>query len=103
MAVPAWLTATSIPHWVGRPFGPRVAIIAAALVGLSVFLAGQALLRTPELGCIADGFGHLPGTSRGGAAGITGGGRASPPPREPHLRRFPPRPHPPLARRARPA
>ncbi len=84
MAVPAWLTATSIPHWVGRPFGPRVAIIAAALVGLSVFLAVQALLRTPELGWIADGFGHLRGTARGGIAGRTAAGAAS---RRPATRR----------------
>ena len=76
MAVPAWLTATSISHWVGRPFGPRVAIIAAALVGLSVFLAVQALLRTPELGWIADGFGHLRGKARGGIAERTVAGAA---------------------------
>src|SRR5258706_15048271 len=84
MAVPAWLTAPSIPHWVGRPFGPRVAIIAAALVGLSVFLAVQALVRPPELGWIADGFGHLRGTARGGIAGRTAAGAAS---RRPATRR----------------
>src|SRR5260221_14264353 len=84
MGVPAWLTATSISHWVGRPFGPRVAIIAAALVGLSVFLAVQALLRTPELGWFADGLGHLRGKARGGIAGRTVAGTAS---RRPATRR----------------
>jgi len=77
MVVPAWLTATSIPHWLGRPFGPRVAIIAAALVGLSVFLAVQALWRTPELVWITDGFGHLRGKARGGIAGEAVASRAS--------------------------
>src|SRR5215472_11047578 len=70
MAVPAWLTATSIPHWLGRPFGPRVAMFAAALVGAAIFLGVQALWRTPELIWIAGGFGHL--FSKAGQAGGAG-------------------------------
>ncbi len=91
MAVPAWLTATSIPHWLGRPFGPRVAIIAAALVGVSVFLAVQVLLRSPELGWLAEGFGHLRGKARGEIAGGAVAGMAS---RRPAARRrlIPPSP-----------
>ena len=71
MAAPAWLTATSIQHWLGRPFGPRVAILAAAVVGAAVFLGTQALWRTPELSWIAGGFGHLLDKARrGGGVGI---------------------------------
>ena len=69
MAGPAWLTATAVPNWLGRSFGPRVGIIAAALVGAAVFLAVQALWRTPELGWIAGGFSHLRNKARRGAAG----------------------------------
>ena len=68
MAGPAWLTATAIPHWLGRPFGPRVAIIAAALVGMGVFVAVQAMWRTPELAWLAGGLGHLRGKARSAAA-----------------------------------
>ena len=61
MAGPAWLTATAIPHWLGSPFGARVGITAAAVVGISIFLAVQAAWRTPELGWLAGGLGYLRG------------------------------------------
>jgi len=61
MAGPAWLTATAIPHWLGSPFGARVGITAAAVVGILIFLAVQAAWRTPELGWLAGGLGYLRG------------------------------------------
>ena len=73
MAGPAWVTATAIPHWLGRPFGSRVAITAAVVVGALVFLAMQAWWRTPELGWLAGGLGHLRGKAGRAAAGVTHG------------------------------
>jgi len=64
MAGPAWLVAAAIPHWLGKPFGPRVSITAAALAGLVVFLAVQAAWRTPELAWLAGGIGHLRNKAR---------------------------------------
>ena len=64
MAGPAWLVATQIPHWIGRPFGPRIGILAAAVVGMGVFVAVQAMWRTPELAWLAGGLGHLRGKAR---------------------------------------
>ena len=64
MAGPAWLTAAAVPDWLGRPFGPRVGIVAAALVGAGVYFAFQALWRTEELGWLADGLGHVRGQAR---------------------------------------
>ena len=58
MAGPAWLTAATVPHWIGQPLGSGVGILAAALVGGAVFVALQALWRTPELAWIADGLNH---------------------------------------------
>jgi peptidoglycan biosynthesis protein MviN/MurJ (putative lipid II flippase) len=77
MAGPAWLTATVIPHWLGRPFGSRVGITAAALTGLLVFLAVQAAWRTPELAWLAGGVGHLRHKTRN----VTGQPAASAAPR----------------------
>jgi putative peptidoglycan lipid II flippase len=73
MAGPAWLTAMAITHWVGRPIGPRIGITAAAMVGAAVFLAFQAMWRTPELGWLAGGLGHVRGKVRRGIAGATRG------------------------------
>src|SRR2546427_11388213 len=53
MAGPAWLVAEAVPHWLGRSLGPRVGIAVAVLTGGAVFLALQALWRTPELGWLA--------------------------------------------------
>jgi putative peptidoglycan lipid II flippase len=80
MAGPAWLIATAIPHWLGKPFGPRVAITAAALAGLVVFLAVQAAWRTPELAWLAGGIGHLRNKARGAAARPTMPAGAGPSP-----------------------
>jgi putative peptidoglycan lipid II flippase len=64
MAGPAWLTATAIGHWLGRPLGARVGIAAAAAVGILIFLGVQAAWRAPELSWLAGGLGHLRGRAR---------------------------------------
>ena len=64
MAGPAWLTAATVPHWIGQPFGSGVGILAAALVGGAVFVALHALWRTPELAWIAGGLNHARGKFR---------------------------------------
>jgi putative peptidoglycan lipid II flippase len=56
MAGPAWLVADAVPQWLGRSLGPRLGIAAAVLVGAAVFLALQALWRTPEMGWLAGGL-----------------------------------------------
>ena len=61
MAGPAWLVATTVPHWLGRPFGPRIGLVAGAVVGGAVFLGLQAIWRTPEVRLLAAGFGHARG------------------------------------------
>jgi putative peptidoglycan lipid II flippase len=73
MAGPAWLTATVLSGWVGRPFGPRVGIAAATLVGAVVFLGFQAIWRTPELGWLAGGLGYMRGKARRAVAGASHG------------------------------
>jgi len=73
MAGPAWLTATAIPRWVAPPLGPRLGIIAAAVVGAAVFLGVQALWRTPELGWLAGGLGHVRGKASRSLAEVTHG------------------------------
>jgi putative peptidoglycan lipid II flippase len=73
MVGPAWVTAAAVAHWMGRPVGPRVAIAAAAVVGIGVFVAMQAIWRTPELGWLAGGFGHLRGKARRRITGVTSG------------------------------
>jgi len=73
MAGPAWLTATEIQHWLGRPAGPRVGIFAAALVGAGVFFAFQALCRTEELAWLVGGLGFLRGKARGTITGVSHG------------------------------
>ena len=64
MAGPAWLTATVVPGWLGRPLGPRAGIIAAALVGAAVYVAVEALWRTPEVGWLAGGLRQMRGRAR---------------------------------------
>jgi putative peptidoglycan lipid II flippase len=60
MAVPAWLTAVAVPPLAGGgSLGTRVGVVAAAVVGFSVFIALQALWRTPELAWLVGGLGRL--------------------------------------------
>jgi murein biosynthesis integral membrane protein MurJ len=66
MAGPAWLTATAVPHLLGRPLGPRMGIIAGAVVGCAIYIGVQAILGTPELRLLAAGLGH----ARGKAADV---------------------------------
>lgn len=56
MAGPAWVVADTVPGWLGRSVGPRLAIAAAVVVGAAVFFALQALWRSPELRWIAGGL-----------------------------------------------
>jgi murein biosynthesis integral membrane protein MurJ len=64
MAGPAWLTATVVPDWLGPPFGPRVGVVAAALVGVAVYVAVEALWRTPEVSWLAGGLSEMRGKAR---------------------------------------
>jgi hypothetical protein len=48
--------ATVIPHFIGPPLGTRVGMIAAALVGGTVFLTLQAVWQAPELRWLAGGL-----------------------------------------------
>lgn len=68
MIGPAWLTATAVSHGLSGPFGPRAGVIAAAAVGTAVYLAFQALWRTPEVGWLMSGLPHMR-RKAGGAAG----------------------------------
>ncbi len=67
MAGPAWIAATAVSGWLGRPLGARIGITAAALAGAATFVAVQAAWRTPEVGWLAEGLHEL-------------GGRAATPP-----------------------
>jgi putative peptidoglycan lipid II flippase len=58
MAGPAWLTATAVQGWLGRPFGPRIGIVAGAAVGCAIFVGLQAVWRTPELRLLSAGLRH---------------------------------------------
>jgi putative peptidoglycan lipid II flippase len=71
MVGPAWLVASEAPRWLGRPFGPRLGLAAAALVGVVVYLSLQAWWRTPELTWLAGGFAHLRAKARRRAGGVT--------------------------------
>jgi len=55
MAGPAWLTVTAVSGWLG----PKVGMIAAALVGVTVYVAVQALWRTPEVGWLSGGLNQV--------------------------------------------
>jgi putative peptidoglycan lipid II flippase len=61
MAGPAWLTATAVADWLGRPLGSRVGMLAAVLVGAAAFVAVQRLWRAPEVGWLAGGLSQLRG------------------------------------------
>jgi len=64
MVGPAWLTAKSIQHWLDHPIGARLGILAAALVGSTIYIGVQAAWRTPELGWLAGGLGHVRNKAR---------------------------------------
>lgn len=49
MAGPAWITAARVPHFVGGAVGPRLAILAAALVGVVVFVSVQVVTGGREV------------------------------------------------------
>lgn len=61
MAGPAWITATVVADRLGHPLGPRVGVIAGAMVGVAVFLAIEAMWRTPEVGWLVEGLAHMRG------------------------------------------
>jgi putative peptidoglycan lipid II flippase len=73
MVGPAWLTAATVPAWIGPPLGPGVGIIAAAVVGGGVFIALQALWRAPELSWIVGGFSHVRDKARHAFEGAVDG------------------------------
>ena len=52
MAVPAWLCAGAVSRWAG----PKVGMLAAALVGVTVYVAVEKLLRTPEVEWLSGGL-----------------------------------------------
>jgi murein biosynthesis integral membrane protein MurJ len=68
MAGPAWLTATVVQDLLGRPFGPRVGVIVAALVGAAVYVAVEALWRTAEVNWLVGGLTELRGKTGQGIA-----------------------------------
>jgi putative peptidoglycan lipid II flippase len=70
MLGPAWLTAEAATRWIGPPFGSRIAVLAAALVGAVVFIAVQAVLRTPELAWLSAGMSNLRHRTRSTLAGV---------------------------------
>jgi murein biosynthesis integral membrane protein MurJ len=59
MAGPAWLTATAVPDGLGRPLGPRAGVVVAALVGVTIYVAVEALWRTPEVSWLAGGLNQM--------------------------------------------
>jgi putative peptidoglycan lipid II flippase len=69
MASPAWLCATWISRWFGPPFGTRAAILAAAGVGIGIYVVVQAFWRTEELGWLTEGFSVLRGNAKRVIAG----------------------------------
>jgi putative peptidoglycan lipid II flippase len=73
MVGPAWLTAATVPAWIGPPLGPGVGIIAAAVVGGGVVIALQALWRAPELSWIVGGFSHVRDKARHAFEGAVDG------------------------------
>jgi len=73
MAGPAWLTATVVSVWLGRPLGPRAGILAAAVVGATVYVAVQVMWRAPEVAWLAEGLVQM----RGKVGWLAGSGPGS--------------------------
>jgi putative peptidoglycan lipid II flippase len=69
MLGPAWLIATQTTRVIGSPLGSRVGVLAAALTGVVVFVAVQAMLRTAELTWLGSGASQLLGRRRRTPAG----------------------------------
>ena len=76
---------TVVPDLLGRPFGPRVGVIVAALVGAAVYVAVEALLRTSEVNWLIGGPNRDAGQNRAEASepgqvriGLPGRGRPTP-------------------------
>jgi hypothetical protein len=64
MAAPAWVTGRAVTDWLGRPFGPRTGIVVGALVGVAVYVAVEALLRTPEVNWFVGGLAQMRAKAR---------------------------------------
>jgi len=65
MVVPAWVTARFVESVTGGQLGSIAAMLIAAIVGVTIFLAVEVLLKTPELGWITGGLGDVrPKTKR---------------------------------------
>ncbi len=79
MAGPAWLTATAVQGWLGKPFGSRLGVAAGAAVGCAVYVGVQAVLRTPELRLLTAGLRHARGKASHAAAGLGDGDTVLPP------------------------
>jgi murein biosynthesis integral membrane protein MurJ len=79
MAGPAWLTATAVQGWFGRPFGSRLGVAAGAAVGCAVYVGVQAVLRTPELRLLTAGLRHARGKASHAAASLGAGDTVLPP------------------------
>jgi murein biosynthesis integral membrane protein MurJ len=80
MAVPAWLVGTVV----SRVLGPKPGTIVAVLVGVTVYVAVEALWRTPEVGWLSAGLSQVLGTAKRtlaehGEAGVAPRAGAMPP------------------------
>jgi putative peptidoglycan lipid II flippase len=79
MAGPAWLTATAVQGWLGKPFGPRIGIAAGAAVGCAIFVGLQRIWRTPELRLLSAGLRHGRGKASHPVASADHGDTVLPP------------------------
>jgi hypothetical protein len=70
MAGPAWLAASLLNRLVQGPVGALLAIAVGVAVGGGIFLRSQSLLRTPELGWLADGVTGVLGRKKAPAIGV---------------------------------
>jgi putative peptidoglycan lipid II flippase len=72
MAGPVWLVAVTVPGWIHGELGWCIGVVVAAGVGCTVFVALQALWRTPELDWVVHGL-RLRGRADRTSAGVTDG------------------------------
>jgi putative peptidoglycan lipid II flippase len=73
MAGPAWLTASTVPQWIGPPLGSAIGAATAALVGAGVFIGLEAAMGTPQVFWITGGLRHVHAKARR-ALGMTAHG-----------------------------